>query len=123
MQDLAGLSWTWIVVAGTIVLAVVLAYAMIRNTRTTGRQNAAAEKGARVAYAEEDRNLGGRNSPRTRLGSGPVIITIAIIAVVVLAFLAFALWESGPAVTENEQGADETPDVVAPGNVVPPPGE
>jgi len=108
-QDLAAISWTWIVIAGTVVLGLVLAYAMYRSSKATPRQQAESEAGARRLYNTE----GGEQ--RRNVMTTPVGIALGLVIVVALAAIVFTFWESGPADVEPAPTSTDTPAVESPG--------
>ncbi|GLQ55350.1 hypothetical protein [Devosia nitrariae] len=117
MQDMAALSWTWIVVAGTVVLGAVLAWAMYRNSKVTPRQDAEAEAGARRIYKS-----GREYGPGRHVLTTPVGIALVLVVLVGIGALILSLWEAGPAEVEEGTPSTETPAVESPGAIEAPGG-
>lgn len=110
MQDLAALSWTWIVFAGTVVLAAALAYAMFRTSKVTPRQEAETEAGTRSIYKSNREYGRGRHVLTT-----PVGIALVVVVLIGIGALILSLWEAGPAEVEEAPPTTDTPAVESPG--------
>lgn len=117
MQDLAAISWTWIVFAGTVLLAAALAYAMYRNSKVTPRQEAEAEAGARRIY-----RTGRANGRPRHVLTTPVGIALVLVVLIGIGALILSLWEGGPADVEEAPTTTETPAVESPGAIESPGG-
>lgn len=110
MQDLAAVSWTWIVFGGTVLLGAALAYAMYRNSKVTPRQEADAEAGARRIYKSGREYGSGRHVLTT-----PVGIALVFVVLIGIGALILSLWEAGPADVEEAPVTTDTPAVESPG--------
>lgn len=117
MQDMAAISWTWIVFAGTVLLAAVLAWAMFRTSKVTPRQDAEAEAGARRIYKSGREYGSGRQVLTT-----PVGIALVLVVLIGIGALILSLWEAGPADVEEAPPSTDTPAVESPGALESPGG-
>ena len=59
-MDLGGLNWSMLTIVGAVVLAVAIAWAVLRN-RTSGPPPGASEEATKRLYEEEDREHRGES--------------------------------------------------------------
>ena len=60
-MDLGGASWALINIVGPLVLAAVILWALLRNRKSTPREEERTEEATRDLYREEDRAHRGEN--------------------------------------------------------------